>query len=163
MIKEIATNFSKHYKEVLLVLGCLLIIFVVWQGMKKVPIQGNWQEQLAVISTAEFKGDFVAVKNVRNFRYYPTEEDMHPAYYNKIYDLNQIKKVWYVTEPFNENQLAAHTFVSFEFSNGDFLAISIEARKTKDQAYSVWKGLFHTYPLFILLWMKGMPCFYEPM
>lgn len=111
------------------------------------PTTGGWQEQLAVISTAEFNGDLVTIKNVRNFRYYPTEKDMHPAYYDKTYDLTQIKKVWYVAEPFNENQSAAHTFVSFEFNNGDFLAISIEARKTKDQVYSTWKGMLRSYLL----------------
>jgi len=137
-------------KKTLLVLGFLLLIIVVWQGFKKVPTQGNWQEQLSVISTAEFNGDSVTVKNVRNFRYSPTEKDMRPAYYDKTYDLTQIKKVWYVTEPFNENQSAAHTFVSFEFNNGDFLAISIEARKTKDQTYSTWKGMLRTYPLIYI-------------
>jgi len=138
---------NKIVKKFLLTIGCLLLIFIVWQGLKRVPMEGDWQEQLRVISTAEFNGDSVTVKNVRNFRYSPTEKDMHPAYYNKTYDLNQIKKVWYVTEPFNENQSAAHTFVSFEFNNGDFLAISIEARKTKNQTYSTWKGMLRTYPL----------------
>lgn len=138
---------KKMVKKFFIVLGCVLVIFIGWQGSKKVPVEADWQEQLKVISTAEFDGDVVTVKNVRNFRYSPTEADMHPAYYDKTYDLTQIKKVWYVTEPFNENQSAAHTFVSFEFNNGDFLAISIEARKTKDQVYSVWKGLLRTYPL----------------
>ena len=142
-------NFFKNkiVKKILLTLGCILIIFATWQGFKKVPAQGEWQEQLAIIPTAEFNGNLVTVKNVRNFRYYPTEKDTHPAYYDKTYDLSQIKKVWYVTEPFNEDQSAAHTFVSFEFNNGDFLAISIEARKTKDQTYSTWKGMLRTYPL----------------
>ncbi|MEI7810560.1 MAG: DUF4105 domain-containing protein [bacterium] len=145
-------NFSikKIFKNVLYVLGCFLIIFIVWQGFKKVPTNGDWQEQLAVTSTAEFNGDLVTVKNVRNFRYYPTEHDMHPNYYDKTYDLTQIKKVWYTTEPFNEHESAAHTFVSFEFNNGDFLAISIEARKTQDQVYSIWKGMFRTYPLMYI-------------
>mgnify|MGYP001577676852 CR=1 FL=1 len=134
-------------KKILFALGCILIIFIIWQGSKKVPLQGDWQEQLVIIPTAEFNGDLVTVKNVRNFRYFPTEKDMHPAYYDRTYDLTQVKEVWYVTEPFNENQSAAHTFVSFEFNNGDFLAISIEARKTKEQTYSIWKGLLHTYPL----------------
>jgi hypothetical protein len=125
----------------------IVIIFVAWMFLDKPPLQGDWQEQLSLISTAEFKGDTVTVRNVRNFRYYPTEADMHPAYYDKTYDLTQIKKVWYITEPFNENTVAAHTFVSFEFNNGDFLAISIEARKTKGQKYSTLKGLFHSYPL----------------
>ena len=138
---------NKIVLKILVTFGCLLTVFVISQGVKKVPTQGDWQEQLAVISTAEFNGDFVTVKNVRNFRYSPTEKDRHPAYYEKKYDLNQVKKVWYVTEPFNENQSAAHTFVSFEFNSGDFLAISIEARKTKDQTYSVWKGMLRSYPL----------------
>lgn len=142
-------KFSKNkiIKRILFVIGSILLIFIGWQGSKRVPTQGDWQEQLQIISSAEFKGDLVTVKNVRNFRYSPTEEDMHPGYYDKTYNLDEIKKVWFVTEPFNENQLAAHTFVSFEFTNGDFLAISIEARKTKDQIYSIWKGMLHTYPL----------------
>lgn len=136
--------------KVLISLGVLLVIFLVWQGLKKPALQGDWQTQLAVPSTAEFSGNQVTVKNVRNFRYSPTEADMRPGYYDKTYDLTQISRVWYITEPFNENTYAAHTFLSFEFNNGDFLAITIEARKTKDQTYSVWKGILHTYPLIYL-------------
>ncbi len=128
----------------------VLIIFLLWQGSKKPKLEGDWQEQLAVASTAEFKGDSVTVHNVRNFRYYPTEEDMHKAYYDKTYDLSKIKRVWYVAEPFNESKQAAHIFVSFEFQSGDFLAISIEARKTKSQKFSIWKGMLRTYPLIYL-------------
>lgn len=131
----------------------LFIIFLVlfiWQVMKIPPTDGDWQEQLAIPSTAEFDGDLVTVKNVRNFRYDPTEKDMQAGYYDQTYDLREIKKVWYVAEPFNENQSAAHTFVSFEFTNGDFLGISIEARKTKDQKYSTWKGMLRTYPLIYI-------------
>lgn len=128
----------------------LLIFFTAWQGLKKVPTEGNWQEQHAIVSTAEFNGDLVTVKNVRNFRYYPTEKDAHPDYYDKTYDLTQVKRVWYISEPFNESKSIAHTLVSFEFENGDFLAISIEARKTKDQVYSIRKGILRTYPLIYI-------------
>ncbi|HTE48348.1 MAG TPA: DUF4105 domain-containing protein [Candidatus Paceibacterota bacterium] len=140
----------KKVRKVLLILLCIFLIFFVWQATRIPPLQGDWQEQLAIPSTAEFNGDLVTVKNVRNFRYFPTEQDMHADYYDKTYDLREIKKVWYVTEPFNENTSAAHTFVSFEFNNGDFLAISIEARKTKDQVYSTWKGMLRTYPLIYI-------------
>jgi hypothetical protein len=89
----------------------------------------------------------VLVKNVRNYRYSPTEADMHPGYYDRSYNLNEIKQVWYISEPFANQTYAAHTFLSFEFYNGDFLAISIEARKVIGQDYSVWKGFLRTYPL----------------
>jgi hypothetical protein len=137
-------------KKIIFTILFVFLWFIVWQGFKEVPQEGDWQEQLAISSIAEFNGDFVTVKNIRNFRYFPTEHDMHPDYYDKTYDLRDVKKVWYVTEPFNENQSAAHTFVSFEFASGDFLAISIEARKTKEQTYSVWKGMLRTYPLIYI-------------
>ena len=148
----IEMNFFKNItlKKVLLLLACLLTIFVLWRIFRPVYLTGDWQEHLAIPSTAEFNGDLVTVKNVRNFRYHPTESDIHKAYYDRTYDLSQLKKVWYISEPFNENQSAAHTFVSFEFNNGDFLSISIEARKTKAQTYGVWRGAFNSYPLIYI-------------
>jgi hypothetical protein len=137
----------RNIKKILLSLLFVFVLFVFWQVTKEVPLEGNWKQHLDTISTAEFNGDKVTVRNVRNYRYGPTEADMHPAYYDKTYDLNGVKKIWYVTEPFNENKVAGHTFVSFEFESGDFLAISIEARKTEEQEYSIWKGAMRTYPL----------------
>jgi len=137
----------KIFKKVLIFIVVVIILFFTWQIVKTPALTGDWQEHLATPSTAEFSGDLVTVKNVRNYRYGPTEADMHAGYYDKTYDLTQIKKVWYITEPFNENEEVAHTFVSFEFNNGDFLAITIEARKLKGQDYSIWKGLISTYPL----------------
>ncbi len=134
-------------KKVLKIFGFLLLIFIAWQAIKSPPLQGDWQEQLAIPSMAIFEGDTVTVKNVRNFRYSPTESDMHPGYYDKTYDLREIKKVWFVSEPFNENDIAAHTFLSFEFNNNDFLSISIEARKTKAQTWNFWEGMIRSYPL----------------
>lgn len=113
---------------------------------------GDWQSQLAVLSTAEFDGDLVTVKNVRNFRYEgsESEQDMRPAYYDRTYDMNKLVRVWYITEPFKELSAAAHTFLSFEFSDGNYLSITIEARKLKGQDYVLEKGLLHTYPLMYI-------------
>lgn len=147
---KMKTKAKRIFKKIFLAILFLLVIFIIWQLTKKPSLTGDWQEQLIIAPKAEFSGDTVTVKNVRNFRYYPTEHDMHPGYYDKTYNLNEIKKVWYTTEPFNENDFAAHTFVSFEFNSGDFLAISIEARKTKDQVYSIWKGMLRTYPLIYI-------------
>jgi hypothetical protein len=140
----------KRWKQIALVIIGLLVIVMAWQLLKKPAIEADWQTQLAVPSIAEFNGDLVTVRNVRNFRYSPTEADVHPDYYDRTYNLNEIKKVWYVTEPFNGQEYAAHTFLSFEFNNGDFLAITIEARKTKDQKYNIFKGIFRTYPLMYI-------------
>jgi hypothetical protein len=137
-------------RKFLSVIGIILIVFLIWQIFDKPSMDGDWQEQLEIASIAEFDGDLVTVRNVRNFRYYPEEKDTHPDYYDQQYDMSKVKQVWYTSEPFNENRLAGHTYVTFEFENGDFLAITIEARKRKDQSYSIWKGMLHTYPLIYI-------------
>jgi len=128
---------------------CFLLLFL-WQWFKVPPINGDWQLPLAVQAHADFDGDLVTIKNVRNFKYGSQEQEMYPAYYDQIYDLNKLSKVWYIVEPFKNKDYAAHTFLSFEFSDNKYITISIEARKTKGQDYSLIMGLLHTYPLMYI-------------
>jgi hypothetical protein len=146
---------SKTKKTIWVMIAAVVVIiggFFVWQAMMSVPTKGDWQKPFAVQSTAEIHGNLAIVHNVRNFRYNGSEDDadITAAYYDKTYDLDQLKRVWYIVEPFKNFNLAAHTFLSFEFSNGEFLSISIEARKLKGQEYNVFWGLFHTYPLIYI-------------
>jgi hypothetical protein len=131
-------------------LAVLLISLFLWQLFKSAPLAGNWQEHIKVMPTVDFKGDLATVHNVRNFRYSGQEEASVIDYYDRTYDLSQIKKVWFVSEPFSESKNAAHTFLSFEFNDGKFLSISIEARKVIGQEYNVVKGLFRVYPLMYI-------------
>lgn len=127
-----------------------LSILFIQQTLKKVPTEGNWKDQLRVLSTAEFKGDLVTVKNVRNFQYDANENITAADYYTKTYDLNKLKKVWFVTEPFNPGSPFSHTLLSYEFSDGSYLAITIEARLQKGEAYSMVTGTLHTFPLMYI-------------
>jgi Domain of unknown function (DUF4105) len=45
----------------------------------------------------------------------------------------------------------AHTIVSWEFDNGQHLAISIETRKAKDESYSALRGFFRQYELYYVV------------
>ncbi|MFZ2150013.1 MAG: DUF4105 domain-containing protein [Minisyncoccia bacterium] len=146
----ITLNNKKTFQALILILIFSFAGFLVWYFAVSPVIEASWQQQFAVPSEAIFNGNMVTIKNVRNFRYSPTEKDQHPNYYDKTYDLSTVKAVWYISEPFNENKLAAHTFLSFEFENGDFLAITIEAKKKIGQEYSTWKGIMRNYPLMYI-------------
>lgn len=139
----------KGIKNSLVIAAIVLLSFLLWQALKVPPTTGDWQPALAIQSTAEFNGNMVTVKNVRNFRY-PSEKDPQVSYYDQEYDLNKITKAWYVVDPFASKNYAAHTFLSFEFSDEKYLSISIEARKKKGQDYSLVWGMFRTYPLMYI-------------
>ncbi len=143
-------KFLKFLKYFFLIVLIFFLGLFIQQSLKHVPTEGDWKEPLKLLSTAEFNGNLVTVKNIRNFQYDANEKITSADYYTKTYDLNKLKKVWYITEPFNPGSPFAHTFLSYEFSDGTFLAITIEARLTKDQDYSLINGTLHTFPLMYI-------------
>jgi hypothetical protein len=112
----------------------------------------KWQKALSKLSTAEFHGDFVTIKNVRDCQYKGSESEAATIakFDDRTYDLRKLVRVWYVSTPFQQTRLAAHTFLSFEFSDGSFLCITIEARKRVGQVYNLFKGAFRAYPLIYI-------------
>ena len=95
----------------------------------------DWAPELSRLSTADFKGDFVTVHNVRNCDY-RTEEDYDVHYDDRTYDLSRLDSVDYILVPFGNMPRVAHTFLSFGFHGEDYAAISVEVRRLRGQDYS---------------------------
>jgi len=110
----------------------------------------DWNEDQKILSTAEINENLVTIKNVRNFIYASTTS-YTANYYDETYDLDKIKGVWYVVEPFAGIPGSAHTFLSFEFENDQFVSISVEIRKEKGEKYHPFKGLFNKYELMYVI------------
>ena len=148
--KNWKTVTKKILKYTSLSIIVLLAIFIIWQASKKVPTEGDWKDALKVLSTAEFHDNLITVKNVRNFQYDSSGNPTIEAYYDKTYDLNKLKKVWYITAPFNPGSSFAHTFLSFEFQDNSFLVITVEGRLVKGQKYNPINGTIRTFPLMYI-------------
>lgn len=110
----------------------------------------DWMLDQQILPYAEFNNNLVTVYNIRNFEYASTTS-YAPRYYDKTFDLDKIKKVYYVVEPFSGYVGAAHTLLSFEFEDNTFVAISVEIRKEKDEKFSALKGLFRQYELMYVV------------
>ncbi len=128
----------------------LLIGVVVWTALKKPSNDRVWSLDQALLPTAEFDGDVVTVRNIRNFTYTSTT-DYTPAYYDKTFDLNKLVAAWYVVEPFSPVTGPAHTFLSFEFEGDQFLAISIEIRKEVGERFQFVRSTMNNYELMYVI------------
>ncbi len=106
----------------------------------------NWSPDQAILPWAEFDGDRVLVHNVRLCRY-RSKSDYDVHFEDRAYDLARLKGVDYIVEPFANWRGPAHTFVSFGFEGGQYLAISVEIRKRPGQHFSPLKGLLWAYPI----------------
>ena len=133
-------------------LGGYLVLFVVmlvwWSGIT--PSNDRvWQEDVAVLPYATIEGDLVTLHNIRNFEY-RSETDYTPAWYDKTFDLRKLQGVDLVAV-YWMGPAIAHIFLSFDFGGGDHLAVSIETRKEKGEAYSTLKGFFREYELYYVV------------
>lgn len=133
-------------KKILLPLIIISMISLgAWWSIKPSLIR-NWSLDQEILPTATIEGDLITVHNIRNFSYTSTTS-YTPAYYDKTFDLKKLKRIWFIVEPFSGYIGAAHTFLSFEFEEDNFLAISVEIRKEKGESFSAIKGLFKQYEL----------------
>ncbi|MDD5268152.1 MAG: DUF4105 domain-containing protein [Methylococcales bacterium] len=130
-----------------------LILFISALGWWLFAIQPSnerqWQPDLAKLPYATVNGDLVTVHNIRNVDY-RSEFDFLPSYYTKTYDLNKLEggdlfAVYWM------GPAIAHTIISFNFGDKDYLAVSIEARKELNEGYSTIKGFFRQYELMYIV------------
>lgn len=108
----------------------------------------NWIPDHEKIPLSTFNGDQMQVRNVRHTQY-TSVDSFTVIYEDRQYDLSQISELWYVVSIFDEpnRRGPAHGMLSFGFENGDYVVISVEARKTVGEGYSIYKGMLKRYEL----------------
>ena len=134
----------------LVVLAIIFIFFLILDLVTSPSNNRNWNNDQAVLPEAKIDGSQITIRNIRNFSYASTTEYTE-NYYDKTFDLDQIKKVWYVVEPFSGIPGSAHTFLSFEFDGDQCVSISVEIRKEKGESFHPLKGLLNQYELMYVI------------
>ena len=110
-----------------------------------------WAQEHALLPAVAFAGDTASVRNLRNFRYQRDGTVAEAVYEDRDYDLSQLTSVWYGISQISRFQGIAHTFLSFGFADGTYVAVSIEARRQVGQDYGPVRGLFRAYELIYVL------------
>ena len=109
----------------------------------------DWQPDVARLPSAVIAGNLVTLRNVRNFSY-PSATAVVERWEKRTYDLDAVEGFDMFLSSWGP-KLIAHTISSWEFSDGQHLAISIETRKVKGQDYSALLGFFRQYALYYVV------------
>ena len=102
-----------------------------------------------MLPRAEIAGNTLHVRNFRNFRYTASGEPI-PRYEERTYDLAKLSSLDYFLAHWS-GPVMAHTLATFGFDDGQFLCVSVEARRQRWQSYSPLWGLFRSYQLMFVL------------
>jgi len=126
-----------------------VIVVGLWWTAIPASNSRDWTPDVARTARATFDGSRVTIENVRNFQY-RSETDYDQRWETRTYDLDQIKGVDLFLSFWGPTEIA-HTIMSWDFGDGQHLAISIETRKQKGESYSAIRGFFRQYELYYVV------------
>lgn len=119
-----------------------------WFSFIKPPVNAVYPPELEM-AQVDLDGDLVTIRGVRNCNY-RAKDDFDVRYETRTYDIKDLNTLDVMVNYWGMNAVA-HTFLSFGFSNGEYLAVSIEIRPQAGRSYGMFKGLFKQYEL-IYIW-----------
>ena len=150
---------AEHLFSLLALLGCLFLVgavsyHTVRLAQKKPSQKREWADDQKLLPYAEFSGDTVRVQNIRHFAY-KTVSDYTAQYDDVVFDLRTLKDLSFIIEPFSSYKGVAHTLLSFGFTDGKYLSLSVEIRNQKGDIFSAFssgvRGLLKQYELMYVL------------
>jgi hypothetical protein len=109
----------------------------------------DWQPDVARTPRAEVVGNLLTIRNLRNFDY-RSETDFKERWQTRTYDLSRLRGMDLFFS-FWGSTLIAHTIMSWEFDDGQYLPISIETRKERGEEYSAVRGFFRQFELYYVV------------
>lgn len=125
----------------------LFAVVLLWFISQRPRLDRDWQVDVSRAPRVAIDGDLVTVKDVRDFDW-TGADTANPRWHDRTFDLSKLESLWLVLSYWDGNTAICHTMLSFGFSDGAQLAVSVEARKEVGEEYSAWRGFFHQYELF---------------
>ncbi len=139
-----------------LIFGVLLLITSIYVFSKSPSHDKDWQIPQQRLPEIRYDDSSFTINGIRDFRYGGRGSITEQNYLEKQYNFADVQHIWYGLSHFGPSGAGlAHVFLSFEFvddaGNPDFLVLSIEARRSKKQAYSPLLGVLRHYEI-IYIW-----------
>ncbi|MCZ6835844.1 MAG: DUF4105 domain-containing protein [Planctomycetota bacterium] len=141
-----------YFKKRLRTALAFMIVFagiVVWWNLIPPSHDRDWTTDVAVLPHISWEGDRFTVHDLRAFEY-RSEEDYDVHYVDHTYDMNEIAYLDFVMSDWGLHEVV-HTMLSFGFTDGEHLVLSIESRREQGEAWSGLKGLFHQAEVIYVL------------
>jgi len=107
----------------------------------------DWEAFSARTPNAIVSSSTVTLFNVRNWNHDSSRVLDRDWLESVKINPTEIKQIWFGLSSFSDIAAFGHTFLSFEFTDGNVYTLSIEARRESGEEYSFTKGLLRQYDL----------------
>lgn len=149
-MKPAISLLRRLLRYTLFLIFALILAYVLLMVIVRPSNQRNWTSDTQRTGNAIISGETVKIGNVRN-AHYRSKTDFDVHWENRTYDLRQLETVWFMVEPFSDWRGPAHTLMSFGFSDGQYIGISVEIRKEEGESFSPLGGMLRQYELIYIV------------
>ncbi|HMT01585.1 MAG TPA: DUF4105 domain-containing protein, partial [Candidatus Absconditabacterales bacterium] len=96
------------------------------------------------------QGNQVQIENLRDFSWTVEDYGQKENWITEKYDSSLLQSVSLFVCPFGPFQLVAHTFLSFHFSDGKSLCVSVEIQAQQGESYNYFKAFLNGYRSIVI-------------
>lgn len=127
------------------VFAAALGLWALWWSSQLPRNDRNWEAEYARQPTARLEGTTFVIDNLRNFDWQTTTTAVE-RWESRTFDMDKLESLDLFVSYWS-GELIAHLILSFGFSDGQHLAVSVETRREKGEAWSAMAGFFRAYEL----------------
>ena len=147
-VATVIAQFGRHRSSWLVGFAAVFGVLLFWWNTLDPPKNGNWSPSVARQVTGEIDGDILTLTNVRAFEW-RDKTDFTEKWKTETYDLSELQTVDIFLSYWGVPQMA-HFVLSFGFSDGDYLAWSVEVRREVGGGFSPIADFFKANTLVIV-------------
>jgi hypothetical protein len=141
--------FVRPFGRCMATFAVAVAVLFAWWSTIRPSNDRAWQPDVARPPHAQLHGDELTIHNVRNFDY-RSETDFTERWETRTYDLAKLDRLDFFMSYWGSPSIA-HTIMSWAFTDGQHIAISIETRKEVGETYSAVAGFFRKYELYYVV------------
>ncbi len=130
----------------------LMGIIIIWYILIPASNDRDWQPSCSrnPYAASSTDGKQLTIHNIRDFAY-RTETDFDMRYIDETYNLDDLSSMDYIQVHWGGMQAIAHSMLSFGFSDGRHLVVSVETRLEKNDIQGGLPGMYKQFELLMIL------------
>lgn len=130
------------------VLAVLLVFFVAYYS--KEPVDRDWVPLHERKVYADVRGNEVTFHNFRDATHY-VNDPVDVRWTSETFSLDELEGAQFIVQPFGDTPFTVHIFMSFRFSDGRRVAVSVEARRVDWNNFDPVAGFFRHFQSYLVV------------